>query len=132
MAVNCDTKITVVRNWGHWQNLLEQFGLAVSGIDCGSFGPAVASDTRGSQFKSSHPQNFEMNTLTVEKTKIKKNVVGNGQFLNKPIIYLDHDCDISSGVLQTSDCNFICWHSVWYNFAQQTWFTIPKVFLIKI
>ena len=45
------------------------------GSGCGSGGRAVASDTRGLQFKSSHWQNLIQNVyflLTVEKTKRKK------------------------------------------------------------
>ena len=47
------------------------------GSGCGSVGRAVASDTRGPQFESSHRQNF-INTFTInciEKTKIKKKEV---------------------------------------------------------
>ena len=42
------------------------------GIGCGSIGRAVASDTRGPPFESSHQQNFIQPVFTDKKTKIKK------------------------------------------------------------
>ena len=32
---------------------------------CGSVDTSIASDTRGPRFKSSHQQNFKMNTFTI-------------------------------------------------------------------
>ena len=55
-----------------------------SGSDCCSVGRAVASDTRGPRFESSHRQNFIEHLFTVhciEETKI--NEAGNGPFLKK-------------------------------------------------
>ena len=42
------------------------------GSACGSVGKAVASNTRGPPFESSHQQNLKMNRFTVEKTIIKE------------------------------------------------------------
>ena len=56
----------------NWLELVVQLSpWVVSG--CGSNGRAVASDTIGPRFESSHRQNFRMNILllTLEKTKIK-------------------------------------------------------------
>ena len=52
------------------------------GSCCGTVGRAVASDTRGPRFESSHRQNF-INVFTInciEKTKIKKKETVNGPF----------------------------------------------------
>ena len=58
--------------------------LTILGSDCGSVGSAVASDTRGPQFESSHRRIFFTERLSiancVEKTKIKKKEAGNGPF----------------------------------------------------
>ena len=53
---------------------------------CGSVGRAVASDTRGPQFESSHRpifHNAHVFLLTAEKTKIKKQEAVNGPFFKK-------------------------------------------------
>ena len=58
----------------------------VGGSGCGAVGRAVASDTRGPQFESSHWQNSLIYLFTVnciEKTKIKKKEAGNGPILKK-------------------------------------------------
>ena len=55
----------------------------------GSVGRAVASDTRGPRFKSSHRRNC-INILTnncIEKTKIKKKEAGIGTILRKEKIW---------------------------------------------
>ena len=55
--------------------------LTTAGSGCGSVGRAVASDTRDTQFESSHWQTFIEHLLAVdcvEKTKIKKKEAGNG------------------------------------------------------
>ena len=54
----------------------------VLGSGCGSVGRAVASDSRGLQFESSHRRNFFHVLIIncVEKTKIKKREAGNGAF----------------------------------------------------
>ena len=59
-----------------------------TGSGCGSVGRAVASDTRGSRFESSHWQTFisDIYLFTVnciEKMKIKKKEAGNGPFFIK-------------------------------------------------
>ena len=57
----------------------------LKGSGCGSFGRAVASNTRDSRFESSHWQNFKPTYLrliveiTLEKTK-KQKEAGNGTF----------------------------------------------------
>ena len=52
---------------------------------CGSVGRAVACNTRGPWFESSHCQNLCIEQLFtdnwIEKTKIKKREAGNGHFL---------------------------------------------------
>ena len=56
------------------------------GSGCGSVGRAVASDTRGRQFESSHRpifHNAHVFLLTAEKTKIKKQEAVNGPFFKK-------------------------------------------------
>ena len=50
------------------------------GSGCGSIGRAVASDSRGPQFESSHRRKFTVNCL--EKTKIKKKRSGIPHFKN--------------------------------------------------
>ena len=55
------------------------------GSGFGSVGRAVASDTRGPQFKSSHRRNF-IHVFTInciEKTKIKKKRPGMARFVKK-------------------------------------------------
>ena len=61
---------------------------AAWGSGCGSVGRAVASDTRGPWFESSHRQKFIYRTfvycqLCIEKTKNKKNRPGMVHFLKK-------------------------------------------------
>ena len=55
------------------------------GSGCGSVGRAVASDTRGPRFESSHiiyiEHSFSVNCI--EKTKIKLKEAGNGPFFKK-------------------------------------------------
>ena len=52
------------------------------GSSCGSVGRAVASDTRGPQFESSHQQNLHYlyAVNSIEKTKIKKIAAEYGPF----------------------------------------------------
>ena len=52
------------------------------GSGCGSVGRAVTSDSRGSQFESSHRRKFIMNILllTVLKDENKDKEAGNGPF----------------------------------------------------
>ena len=55
------------------------------GSGCGSVGRAVASDTRGPRFKSSHWQNYIEHLFTVnciEKTKIRKKRPGMAHLKN--------------------------------------------------
>ena len=62
------------------------------GSGCGSVGKAVASDTRGLRFESSHPQNLYWTLITVnciEKTKIKKKEAGNSPFLEYLMVALE-------------------------------------------
>ena len=78
---------------GYWQksfigktieaNLL--INVIFKGSGCGSVGRAVASDTRGLRFESSHRRNF-IHVFTInciEKTKIKKKRPGMAHFLKK-------------------------------------------------
>ena len=65
------------------------------GSGCGSVGRAVASDTRGPRFKSSHWQNYIEHLFTVnciEKTKIRKKRPGMAHLKNisylSPIVTL--------------------------------------------
>ena len=56
------------------------------GSGCGSVGRAVAFDTRGPRFDSSHQQNFIEHLFIInciEKTKINKKEAGNGPLLKK-------------------------------------------------
>ena len=56
------------------------------GSSCGSDGRAVASDSRGPRFESSHWQKFKLNIFTgncIEKTKIKKKRPGLDHFFKK-------------------------------------------------
>ena len=56
------------------------------GSGCGSVGRAVAYDTRGPQFDSSHQQNFIEHLFIInciEKTKINKKRPGVAHFLKK-------------------------------------------------
>ena len=62
------------------------------GSGCGSVGRAVASDTRGPRFESSHRQKF-INTkhlytvnCVLKKTKIKEKEAGNGPFFKHSAI----------------------------------------------
>ena len=48
---------------------------------CGAVGGAIASDTRGPWFESSHRQNLNVQSNAFEKTKIKKKEAGNGPIL---------------------------------------------------
>ena len=60
------------------------------GSGCGAVGRAVASDTRGPRFESSHRRNF-IHVFTInciEKTKIKKKEAGNGPFFLKKNYHL--------------------------------------------
>ena len=58
------------------------------GIGCGSVGRAVASDTRGPQFESSHRRNFIMNIFTNNcwKDENKEKEAENGPFLKNGLI----------------------------------------------
>ena len=70
---------------------MSRFSLLIIGIlvsGCGSVGGAVASDTRGPWFKSSHRQVFISNiclpiVVCIEKTKIKEKEAWNGPFKNR-------------------------------------------------
>ena len=56
------------------------------GSDCGSVGRAVAFDTRGLRFDSSHRQNFIEHLFIIsciEKTKINKKRPGMAHFLKR-------------------------------------------------
>ena len=59
--------------------------IQLKGSGCDSVGRAVAFDTRGPQFESSHRQTlYYLYTVNcIEKTKIKKKEVGNRPFLKK-------------------------------------------------
>ena len=57
------------------------------GSGCSSVGRAVASDTRGPRFESSHRQNFISNTNCIEKTKIKKERSEMAEFLKKILFW---------------------------------------------
>ena len=59
------------------------------GSGCGSVGRAVAFDTRGPRFDSSHRQKFIEHFFIInfiEKTKINKKEAGNGPLLKKEIV----------------------------------------------
>ena len=68
------------------QDILKKIATTV-GSGCGSVDRAVASNTRGLWFKSSHQQNFILKIFTVncEKTKIKEKEkeAGKGPFTNR-------------------------------------------------
>ena len=55
------------------------------GCGCGLVGSAVASDTRGPQFQSSHWQNLYLmfSVNCIKKTKIKNKEAENGPFFKK-------------------------------------------------
>ena len=57
----------------------------IVGSSCGSVGKAVASDSRGPRFKSSHSQNlcWPLTVNCIEKTKIKKKRPGMAHFFKK-------------------------------------------------
>ena len=62
------------------------------GSGCGSVGRAVAYDTRGPRFESSHRLIFKQHLYTlncncIEKTKIKEKEAGNGPFLKNVNIF---------------------------------------------
>ena len=80
-------KITRVRE-RDLENWLIFFVQVKAGGCCGSVGRAVASHTKGMQFKSSHQEDSIQNMpllLTVEKTKIKNKVAVNAPFLKTTI-----------------------------------------------
>ena len=59
---------------------------------CGSVGRAVAFNTRGLRFDSSHRQNFIEHLFIInciEKTKINKKEAGNGPLLEKKVSLVD-------------------------------------------
>ena len=61
------------------------------GSGCGAVGRAVASDTRGHGFESSHQQlllNIYLLLTVCRKDKNKEKETGNGPFFQKKIIYL--------------------------------------------
>ena len=65
-----------------WQLMLAKNYSGDSGSGCGSVGRAVASDTRGPRFESSHWQTGipDIYLRNVEKTTIKRKEAGNGPF----------------------------------------------------
>ena len=85
----------IIRTWDRWpqravvqeeKTLLQNLHFLSSG--CCSVGRAVATETRGPRFKSSHLQNLYWNLFTIdciEKTKIKKIEAGNGSLKNKTL-----------------------------------------------
>ena len=65
----------------------------VQGSGCGSGGKAIAFDTRGLQFDSSHQQNFTEHLFVyffiincIEKTKINKKRPGMDHFFKKSLL----------------------------------------------
>ena len=59
--------------------------IGIEGSGCGSVGRAVAFDTRGPRFDSSHRQNFIEHLFIInciEKTKINKKRPGMAHFFN--------------------------------------------------
>ena len=63
---SCFPKRKCVKNIGKFgtpkfQKILSKYKWVQKGIDCGSVGRVVASDTRGPQFESSHRQIFILN-----------------------------------------------------------------------
>ena len=81
-------------------------GTSLLGSGCSSVGRAVASDTRGLRFESSHQQTFLYWTLftvnCLEKTKIKKKRTGMAHFYKKTSIYVFSWCNCRRLVLPQS------------------------------
>ena len=80
------------QDWSTTYTLVDQWTKIdkVSGSSCGSVGRAVASDTRGPWFVSSHRQTFYIEHLFIvkyiEKTKIKEKGPGMAHFWKKWLI----------------------------------------------
>ena len=100
--------------------------IIILGSGCGSFGRAVASNTRGLQFESSHRHNFiyQYRTivycqLCIEKTKIKKKRPGMAHFFLKNYHFGMHDQNcilvVGRGVQSTT---YISCFSKFINVAQ--------------
>ena len=87
------------------------------GSDCGSVGKAVASDTRGPRFESSHRRSFYWTLLIVkcgEKTKINKKRPGMAHFLKYRYVVIlggrHSSVDLSESHGTTSTPNWYSWN----------------------
>ena len=94
------------------------------GSGCGSVGRAIASDSRGPLFVSSHQHDLyrAITVNFIEKTKIKRKEAGNGPFLKSSWQYVLNRPTCET-FLQLSDC--------WTNCAKSN-FTILVDFIKSI
>ena len=82
-------------SWSETNNIFERARKNYLCSDCGQwlwlFGRAVASDTKGPRFKSSHRQNLYWTLFTtncIENSKINENEAGNGPFFKKSLCWI--------------------------------------------